>query len=137
MTTSDGTARRSGPGPAPLLAAALITTALCGLGCEYVNDRFRTCKDLAIDLVNSQQNREAVNLIAEDETFTADNLVAEGASRRRILCVERGDRKRFRAGRNGEVLGVVNCVVSKAAFQYEVGSARVVWGPTGFVCENW
>jgi hypothetical protein len=35
------------------------------------------------------------------------------------------------------LLGVVNCVVTKAAFQYEVGSARVIWGPNGFSCENW
>lgn len=137
MTTTRSKARRSGRGAALLLAATLVSTVFGGMGCEYVNDRFRTCKDLAIDLVNSQQNREPVNLIAEDETFTADNLLAEGTSRRRILCVERGDRKRFRAARNGEVLGVANCVVSKAAFQYEVGSARVVWGPTGFSCENW
>jgi len=120
-----------------LLLPGLLAAALLATGCEYVNDRFRTCKDLAIDLVNSQQNREAVNLIAEDETFGPDNLVAEGAARRRILCVERGDRKRFRAARNGEVIGVVNCIVSKAAFQYEIGSARVLWGPTGFTCENW
>jgi hypothetical protein len=115
-------------------------------GCEFfdwLKTRFQTCRDVQIDLVNLRQTGKATYLIGPDERFLAENLVEPGASRRVILCLDRGNRKKFLAGRNDdgvgdvEIIDTVNCVVSRTSSGYEGETIRVVWGPQGFTCEGW
>ena len=119
------------------VVAALMGAGLAGGGCEYVQDRFRSCGQLHVDLVNSQQTLGPVNLVYEEEPVTAETLLVSGASRRVALCVEKGDRKRFRALRAGQVLGAANCVVTRSRWEYDFSVAKVIWAPLGFDCENW
>ncbi|HLA77868.1 MAG TPA: hypothetical protein VJU18_09855 [Vicinamibacteria bacterium] len=123
----------------PLLLGCLST--LCSLGCGLdgvFDDRLKTCGDAAVDLVNSEQAQTAVHIAGPTESFTAETFLASGASRRITLCLERGDRKSFRAGdRNAQVLTSVTCVATRTPDQYEAAVARVVFGPLGFSCENW
>lgn len=115
--------------------------ALFSLGCgldSVFHNRLKTCGDAAVDLVNSEQAQAAVHIAGPAESFTAETFLASGASRRILLCLERGDRKAFRAGdRDGRVLGSVTCVATRTRDQYEAAVAQVVWGPLGFSCENW
>jgi len=111
--------------------------ALATCGCDYLEDRFRTCGQLRVDLVNSQQTRLPVHIAAEGEPFSDQTLLAAAGSRRLVLCVERGDRERFRAMRDGAVLDTVTCVVSRSREENEGVIARVLWAPGGFLCENW
>lgn len=124
-------------GRARLSAVAAGLAALLAGGCDYVQDRLRSCGHLQVDLVNSEQSLGPVSLFAEGEIASAAGLLESGASRRLLLCVERGDAKRFRALRGAETLAVANCVVSRARYEYEATVARVVWDPRGLVCENW
>jgi hypothetical protein len=118
------------------LLSALFSLG-CGLDSVFAN-RLKTCGDAAVELVNSAQAQAAVHIAGPAESFTAETFLASGASRRVQLCLERGDRKSFRAGaRDGQVLGSVTCVATRTSDQYEAAVARVVWGPLGFSCENW
>ncbi len=122
---------------APRWTWALALAALPFPGCDWVQDRFRECGHMQVDLVNSEQSIDPVSVLAEDEQPFPEALLASGASRRRLLCVERGDAKRFRAMRGSDTLAVANCVVSRARYEYETTIARVVWDPRGLICENW
>lgn len=115
-----------------VVAAGLLT-----LRCDWVQDRFRACGHLQIDLVNGDQAIGPVSVLAEDEQPFPEAELASGASRRRLFCVERGDAKRFRVVRGGDTIAVANCVVSRARYEYESTVSRVVWDPRGLVCENW
>jgi hypothetical protein len=106
-------------------------------GCDWIQDRFRSCGHLRVDLVNSDQTLSQVSILAEDEQEKPETVLASGASRRISICVEKGDIKKFRALKDGEVLAVANCVVSKSRYQYEASLAKVVWTPIGFLCEEW
>jgi hypothetical protein len=124
----------------PLLTGSLVVSLLslaCGLDGVF-HDRLKTCGDAAVDLVNSEQAQAAVHIAGPAESFTAETLLASGASRRLVLCLERGDRKVFRAGdRDGHTIGIVTCVATRTRDQYQASVARVVWGPLGFACEDW
>ena len=135
LNTAEVAPRHLERGRFPLLLALACLTGLGG--CDFVEDHLRTCGSLRVDLTNSQQARLPVHLAAETESFSADTLLVSGASRRIVLCVERGDRRAFRALRDGEVIGATTCVVSKARHEYESSIARVIWAPGGFRCENW
>jgi hypothetical protein len=116
----------------------LLAVALAGSACDLVDDltnRFKTCEDATVVLLNSEQTLGAVNITAPGEDFTAENLLESGFSRRVSLCLERGDRKMFRAGSNGQVIGTATCVAERA--RYEGVVPRVVWGPAGFSCQGW
>jgi len=118
----------------------LVATAvwLAASGCNVfddLTDRFKTCEDTPVDLVNSMQTRFAVNIAGPEEDFHANNRLESGESRRIYLCLERGNRKRFRVEQDGNVVAVVNCVASHSS--YETRTVSVVWTPTGVVCEGW
>lgn len=118
------------------LSASVL--ALLGLsGCDYVQDRFRECRHLRIDLENRGGSGQPVNLVLEGERFADDNLVPWLASRRVEVCAERGDVKRMRAGRNDQTLAIANCVVTRPTYEYETNVARVVWDRGELACENW
>ncbi len=120
---------------------AILITALAMAACgadSVFDERLKTCGDAAVDLVNSEQTLEAVHIAGPAESFSPGTYLASGSSRRLVLCLERGDRKSFRAGdQGGRTVGTVTCVASKHTDQYEGAVARVVWGPLGFACENW
>jgi hypothetical protein len=121
---------------------ALRATAAAGLllalpGCDFVQDRFRECRHLRIDLENRGGSGQPVNLVLEGERYGDENLVPWLASRRVEVCAERGDVKRFRAGRGDQTLAISNCVVTRPTYEYEHTVARVVWDRGELGCENW
>lgn len=121
----------------PSLPALAALAALLFSGCDWVQDRFRQCGHMAVELLNSDQSIDPVAILAEGEQPSQEAVLASGASRTLSLCVERGDAKRFRAVRGGGTLAIANCVVSRARYEYESTVARVVWDARGLACENW
>jgi hypothetical protein len=115
----------------------LVASWLSLAGCDWIQDRFRTCGHVDVELQNSEQSLGPVAIMAEGEVTSDQFLLASGASRRMSLCVERGDAKRFRVVRAGETVAQANCVVSRARNEYEFTVMRVVWDARGLVCENW
>jgi hypothetical protein len=119
-----------------ILAAAGVASATQGCGIfDDLSDRFKTCDDTPVDLVNSQQTRNSVTIAGPEEDFKPEYELASGASRRIHLCLEEGDRKRFRVLENGVVVVALNCVASRSS--YEARTVQVVWTPTGLVCRDW
>jgi hypothetical protein len=118
-----------------LLPAALC--ALAGQGCDWAEDRVKTCKDLSVELRNEDAERRAASILVDDERESDATRREPGQARRVVVCVERGDSRRFRALHEGTVLGVANCVVSRASYEYEATLVRVTWDARGLVCENW
>jgi hypothetical protein len=122
----------------PRVPSLLLGAALASAACDLVDDltnRFKTCQDASVVLLNSEQTLGPVHIAGPGEAFTSENLLESGFSRRISLCLERGDRKMFRAGSNGEVVGTATCVAERA--RYEGVIPRVVWGPGGFSCQGW
>jgi hypothetical protein len=123
------------PGARFLLPAALC--ALTATACDWAEDRLKTCKDQSVELRNEDPERRSASILVEDERESDATRLQPGQTRRVVVCVERGDAKRFRALHEGTVLGVANCVVSRASYEYEATLVRVVWDARGLVCENW
>jgi len=117
------------------LAVAVLVAA--SGSCGWVEDRFQTCRDLRIDLVNERQSLSVVYLAGEDESFGEQTRLEPGASRRLVRCLDRGDRERFRALRENEIVGTVVCVVERHPDEFQAAVSRVVWSADGFHCENW
>lgn len=112
--------------------------ALATPGCDYLEDRFQTCGNLRVDLANSMQSPAPIHIAAENESFSASTRLLAGATRRLVLCVERGNRKRFRAMQeDGNIVAQVTCVVSRGRYEYESSVARVEWNPGGLHCQDW
>jgi hypothetical protein len=119
-----------------VLAAAAIAAATGGCGIfDDLSDRFKTCEDTPVELINSQQTRGSVNIAGPEEAFLPENELASGASRRISLCIEKGNRKRFRVLEDGVVVAALNCVASRSS--YEARVVQVIWTPTGLVCKDW
>jgi len=121
-----------------LRAGTVLIALVLGTGCgvfDDLSDRFKTCEETPVDIVNSQQTRAAVHIAGPEEDFSDQNRLESGASRRISLCLERGDRKRFRVMRDGVVLEATNCVASYSS--YEARTVSVVWTPSGIRCEGW
>lgn len=131
-------ALKNQPRPTPRLAV-LALLALPWAGCGYLEDAFKTCQDVPVDLVNSPQTIASFHIVTEDEAPTSANLLESGASRRIQMCLDKGYRKNFRVFRANDFssgsLANVSCVASKSS--YESAVARVVWTPVGLRCENW
>ena len=115
----------------------VLAVAATSVRCDYVQDRFRDCRHLRVDLINDVRNGPSLNMTLEPEPFGADNLVGPGALREVEVCAERGDRKRFRIGENGFTLDIANCVVSRDPHEYEFTKSRVLWDGHRLLCENW
>jgi hypothetical protein len=119
-----------------ITAAVSVLAAVSGCNVfDNLSDRLKTCMDTPIDLINSEQTRSAVNIVGPEEAIVPENLLQSGQSRRISLCIERGNRKRFRVEQDGTVLAVVNCVASFS--NYETRVLSVIWTPRGLTCENW
>jgi hypothetical protein len=120
-----------------IIKAIALAAVLFLPGCDWLDDRFRTCSRLQVDLENRGGSGEAVHIALEHETYGAENLVPWLSSRRVEVCVERGDVKRFRAGMGSETFFIANCAVSRPEYEYEFNVARVVWDRGELSCENW
>jgi hypothetical protein len=106
-------------------------------GCDWLDDRFKTCRDVRVDLLNSQQTLDPIHLVGPDESFDSSNRLESGASRSLVQCLEKGDRKKFRAGSlNGDTIGLVTCVAEKSSYEGQP-VPQVVWFTTGFECLDW
>jgi hypothetical protein len=115
----------------------LLAAALAVAGCSYIQDRFRECRHLRVDLVNEVRNGPPLNMALHEEPFADANIVLPGARRQVVVCVERGDAKRIRVGQNGATLDIANCVVSRDPHEYEFTVSRVIWEGRRLLCENW
>ena len=119
--------------------AAIVAIALLGAGgCDVfddLSDRFKTCEDTVVVMTNDPQTRGTISMIAPDEVFGDQAVLASGHSREVSLCLERGDRKRFRVAENGVEIAAVNCVASLA--NYETARPTVVWIKDKIRCDNW
>lgn len=118
-----------------LLSCLAVAAAACSL-----EERLKSCRDRRVELVNALPSEGAVHIAAEEEPLSEATLLparAGGSSRSIELCVEKGDRKRFRAAYGNQVVAVTTCVVSRTADDLESAFARVVWGPQGLICEGW
>jgi hypothetical protein len=121
-----------------LVKAMALAGLLLGLaGCDWTQDRFRECRHLRVDLKNQGSSGDPINLVMEEETYGDANLVPWLSTRRVEVCVERGDVKRFRAGKGNETLFIANCVVTRPTYEYEFNVARVVFDRNVLDCENW
>jgi hypothetical protein len=123
--------------PAARLLPAVVVLTLAAPACDWLDDRFKTCSDLPVELRNEDAERRTASILVEDESESDATRLQPGGTRRTSVCVGRGDSKRFRALHEGTVLGVANCVASRAVYEYEATLARVVWDARGLVCENW
>ncbi len=106
-------------------------------GCDTIQDRFRECRHVTVELRTDRQAVVGANLIAENEAVTAATFVAPGDSRRIELCVERGDRKRFLAFRDSRPVAQATCTVSFSKTGAETARPQVVLQPAGLACLDW
>jgi hypothetical protein len=118
--------------------AALTLAAAASLtSCDWLEDRFKTCDDVRVDLLNSQQTVAPIHLAAPAESFGAGNLLQSGESRSVVQCLQRGDRKEFRAGSlSGQTVGLVTCVAGRSSYEGHP-TPTVVWFSNEFVCQEW
>lgn len=122
--------------------AAALALALGGsVACDSLENRLKTCRTLRVDLVNALPSEGAVHIAAESEPLSNDvtllPAVPGGSTRSIELCVEKGDRKRFRAAYGNVIVAEATCVVSRTADELQAATARVVWGNRGLLCEGW
>jgi len=122
-------------GARPRVVAAVLALRLAGTGCDWTDDRFRTCQDAFVHLVNGDQSRAAVDLVAEGEDPGPQTRLQPGQTRRVTACLSRGDRRGFRVLQDGAVLDQAVCVASRSS--YEGRPAEVRWGPAGLQCAGW
>ncbi len=106
-------------------------------GCGFLEDRFKTCQDTPVELINSDQTLGSIHLLAEGESATAETLLRSGQTRRVFLCLDRGQSERFRAQAENDPQPVAasNCVATQST--YESARPRVLWTPVGLRCEGW
>jgi hypothetical protein len=118
----------------PRIPALLLTAALACAGCNGLE-----CEGLRVDVVNSDQSLQAVQMIGPDEFPGQDKLLHPGEQRRIVPCLRVGDRQRFRVltADGSETLATANCVVSRSGDNIQGAVARVVWDLRGLACENW
>lgn len=119
-----------------LLAGLALGAAGCGGIADYLTNRFKTCEDVRVDLVNSEQSRFPIHITGPGESHGAATLLQSGQRRSISECLERGDRKRFLATDEADqVVATINCVAMKAS--YEGSVVKVVWSPAGLLCQDW
>lgn len=102
---------------------------------DYLSDRFKTCEDVRVALVNSEQTRGAYYVLGPGERATHEKLLDSGDSRTLLMCLDIGHGYKFRAETDERVVGVGQCPASRRS--YEGILVSVVWTPVGFQCVNW
>jgi hypothetical protein len=116
------------------LLTTVAATGCDGIG-DYLTNRFKTCEDVRVDLVNSEQSRFPIHITGPGENRADWNRLESGQKRSISLCLEKGDRKQFRAQTDTEVVATINCVAFKTS--YEGSFVKVIWSPAGFICQDW
>lgn len=116
---------------------ALVGLAAMAAACGYLEDRFKTCEDVPVDLINNDQTLGPVHVLGPGETATSETLLQSGQSRRVFMCLQKGQTQRFRAQLpdDAQPVATLNCVASLAS--YESARPRVLWTPVGLRCEDW
>jgi hypothetical protein len=122
-----------------VLGCVAVALCLSGPAClnvdDYLSDRFKTCEDVSVELINSEQTRGAYYVLGPGERATHEKLLQSGESRTLVMCLEIGHGYKFRAETNERVVGVGKCPASRRS--YESIMVSVVWTPVGFQCVNW
>lgn len=118
-----------------VVAAAALASGLATAACDWAGDRFETCQDAFADLVNGDQSRAAIDLVAEDEDPGPQTRLQPGQTRRVTYCLSKGDRRGFRVLQDGVVLDQAVCVASRSSYEGEAVEVR--WGPGGLACAGW
>jgi hypothetical protein len=120
---------------------AVLGLALGGsLSCDSLENRLKTCRTLRVELVNALPSEGGINIAAESEPFSDATFlpaVAGGSTRSLDLCVEKGDRKLFKAAYGQRIVAEANCVVSFRTDELQAVTSRVVWSNRGLLCEGW
>ena len=115
----------------------LVVAALPLWSCDAIQDVFRECRQVSVDMSVDRQALVGANVIAENEAVSASNFLGPGASRQLGVCVERGDRKRFIAVRDGREQFQATCTVTFSKTGAETARPRVVLGPSDLACLDW
>lgn len=120
-----------------LCRAGAILLCVSMVGCQYIRDRFKECRDTGVDLVNSPQTTGPIHIVGPNERATNDTILQSGFSRRTTQCLERGDGRKYRAIPVGSIepIAIVNCVAGQASYEGTV--LEVVWTVRGFSCPGW
>ena len=132
---SEGQPMKPRPIRSLLVAVALAASAACDGVADYLTNRFKTCEDVRTDLVNSEQSRFPIHITGPGENPDSSNRLLSGQVRSISLCLEKGDRKEFRAADDAQVVATINCVAFKSS--YEGHFIKVIWSPAGFICQDW
>jgi hypothetical protein len=118
-----------------MAACAIVGLSGCNAA-EGLKGKLKSCQDTVVTLENNPQSIQPVYIVGPEEPFTAQNRLRSGEARPLALCLERGDRKRFRVyGEDGTELAAENCVASLA--NYEARRPIVSWTPEGIRCLGW
>jgi len=120
-----------------VVVAGMSLVALFSSGCDWAQDRLRTCGHLTVELRVDRQNRFPAHIAIDGEDFSEASFLQPGQTRRITTCVEKGDRVFFRAEESGQVSHGANCVYSRNRQEAEYTTARVVLYPNQLACENW
>jgi hypothetical protein len=123
-------------------AATVLALALGagGLSCNSLEARLKTCRDLRLELVNALPSEGPVHIALDGEPLSNLTLlpaIPGGSTRSLEVCVERGDRKRFRAAYGSSVVATATCVVGRNTQELQSVTSRVVWTSQGLLCEGW
>jgi hypothetical protein len=121
-----------------LLLMMGLAVACSGSACGFLEDRFKTCEDVRVDLVNDDQTLGPFYILAEDENPSSATLLQSGDTRRISQCLDIGYRKQFRVYTPNDLshpVAEVNCGAGKSS--YDAIVLRVRWTPIGIRCENW
>jgi hypothetical protein len=116
------------------LVMALGAVGVAASGCHYW-EKYKSCRDVVVHVVNSEQTLSAVNIAIPGEDFGPQTLLQSGQTRDVILCMDRGQTAKFQAAQNGTVLGIARCTANQSS--YEGTSVTVIWTLQGFFCQGW
>ena len=114
---------------------AISILAATTSGCGWLDDRLRSCSNANVDLVNSVQNTEPIHLVGPVEATADATQLEPGERRRTTQCLNRGDKRRYRAIVGPDVIATIECVASRAS--YEGVTIEVIWKRSGLSCEGW
>ena len=114
---------------------AVAVMALAANGCGWFDDNLRSCSTANVDLANSVQNTEPIHILGPVESTSDATQLEPGESRRTTQCLNRRDKRRYRAVVGPDVIATIECVASRSS--YEGVTIDVIWKRSGFSCEGW
>ena len=111
---------------------ASLLVGVLGLAAQACN---WGCQETRVQLVNSQQSVQTVNLVGPEEGAGPGNVLAPGQTRDIMLCLQKGGAQEFRAISQGQLIGSVRCVAQSSS--YDGAAVQVLWTFEGFICQGW